>query len=106
MNDRELLKLAEKAAVIKFGAPKDRIAVQNPYNRDVYYREWNPLEDDGDALRLAVKLDIDVWTETGRVYAGESWMTRGSGPNETLGDDPCSAWRRAIVRAAAAMGEA
>lgn len=53
---------------------------------------WNPLEDDGDALRLAVKLNITV--DPKYLYKGP-WDGGG-----TL-CDPYEATRRAIVRAAA-----
>jgi hypothetical protein len=72
---------------------------------------WNPLEDDGDALRLAVKLRIDheyegetvvVWFEAPRPGwdNGQVWSW-----TEPLGDDPCVSVRRAIVRAAAEMAK-
>lgn len=62
---------------------------------------WNPLADDGDALRLAVKLWIEIRVFNGRVHAGQHnkfWYT------ELVDCDDCEATRRAIVRAAAAMG--
>ncbi len=63
---------------------------------------WNPLEDDGDALRLAVKLGIQVTpgTETNRfsVTFGNQQILEERGP------DPYAATRRAIVRAAAEIG--
>ena len=72
---------------------------------------WNPLTDDGDALRLAVKLRMEVYyryDEGDAVYAN---FTNQIG--ETVGycaeyyddltqlGDAFSATRRAIVRAAA-----
>lgn len=51
---------------------------------------WNPLTDDGDALRLAVKLHL----------LESSWL--GDMSKEA---DPYAATRRAIVRAAAEIGE-
>ena len=68
------------------------------------YRTWNPLTDDADALRLAVKLRIEIepWIH------GDSACARAA-VGEILtdephyGDDPGRATRRAIVRAAAAM---
>lgn len=64
---------------------------------------WNPLTDDGDALRLAVKLNlmVDCSTPTGmaQVAVPPHWI------REPIGDDPYAATRRAIVRAAAAIGE-
>ncbi|MGV8671232.1 hypothetical protein ACV34V_33850, partial [Pseudomonas aeruginosa] len=54
MNDRELLQLAARAAGI------DRVLAE-PINFSTgveYY--WNPLTDDGDALRLAVLLNLEI----------------------------------------------
>ena len=62
---------------------------------------WNPLTDDGDALRLAVKLNIGI-----EQYAGIAPGFVRAGGNigciitEPYGDDPYAATRRAIVRAA------
>jgi len=63
---------------------------------------WNPLTDDGDALRLAVTLRVEVLFPAGthEVWAGPQ---NGRIPSEDLFPDPLSATRRAIVRAAAAM---
>lgn len=61
---------------------------------------WNPLEDDGDALRLAVKLRIHL-------TVGNGWSA-ASGPAGGFleqADDHLAATRLAIVRAAAAIGE-
>jgi hypothetical protein len=74
---------------------------------------WNPLADDGDALRLAVDLGMDFRivlqknfaTQTGNVthvsIDDPQWTDR-----EPHGDDPYAATRRAIVRAAAEIGKA
>ena len=107
MTDRELLAYAAKAAGIQFSelgggaryAPQP--GIMQPYV------PWNPLTDDGDALRLAVKLEIF----TGRFYdcvvpaCFASWSNRGRSLWEPAGDDPYAATRRAIVRAAAAIGK-
>ena len=90
MTDRELLELAAKAAGLSFWQENS----------------WNPL-DDGDALRLAVKLNIDVFFHASRV---EGHVAGGRIPpvraieREDYGDDPYAATRRAIVRAAAEIG--
>jgi len=103
-NDRELLELAAKAAGIDARRLPD--AWPNRFDDDL----WNPLIDDGDALRLAVKLEltqsyshgnrnfIDVWR-----YSDE--YTEVGNIHEELGDDPYAATRRAIVRAAAEIGK-
>ena len=62
--------------------------------------------DDGDALRLAVLLRIETWFFEG---FGEVHATHTSknieDMDEPLGHDDYAATRRAIVRAAAAIGE-
>lgn len=67
-------------------------------------RAWNPLTDDGDALRLAAKLWLYVFHVHGKAHAGiqgRFWRTEGWFPD----GDQLSATRRAIVRAAAAIGQ-
>ncbi len=63
-------------------------------------RVWNPLADDGDALRLAVKLRMLVELD--------SYHAMADGCVEDLagGQDPFAATRLAIVRAAAEIGRA
>jgi hypothetical protein len=100
MTDRELLELAAKAAGIEFrkGNYASGLDTNNGF--------WNPLADDGDALRLAVKLGISVSQErrNGCVFcdANEGKVTA----DEEFGTDPNAATRRAIVRAAAEIGRA
>lgn len=74
--------------------------------------DWNPLADDGDALRLAAKLHLSIITSWG--FDGNPSGSVGAmlGSSEDLrltstphGDDPCAAWRRAIVLAAAEIGK-
>jgi hypothetical protein len=55
--------------------------------------EWNPLTDDGDALRLAVKLDLSI-DDACVIYS------------DGASDDRYAATRRAIVRAAASIRRA
>lgn len=102
MIDKELLELAAKAAEIErldFG--KGEIKT---YCRDGYTTTWNPLEDDGDALRLAVKLKmlIDIHTRIKEidVVHEDAEITLG------YSDDAGEATRRAIVCVAAELGEA
>ena len=64
---------------------------------------WNPITDDGDALRLAVKLRLHVSVFADAIGIG----TPERGYVETKWvDDPYAATRRAIVRAAAEIGKA
>ena len=103
--DRELLELAAKAAGIE-------LAYQ-PFNHGgkgaltAGYEFFSPLTDDGDALRLAVKLRIMVDPD-GESYALATAAPKGRGQftaSEKHRDDPCAATRRAIVRAVATIGE-
>lgn len=68
---------------------------------------WNPLEDDGDALRLAVKLRIDVCFFDGfqEIKAEASSVHDNGSAMENYAIDMAAATRRCIVRAAAAIGE-
>ena len=112
--DRELLELAAKAASIegKYGyAPDDYyyngnvegICTELPDGRSYV---WNPLSDDGDAMRLAVKLQMRITNEydkvvTAEFYFGEAEYYRA---HEFVDGDPFASTRRAIVRAAAEIG--
>ena len=99
MTDRELLELAAKAAGIEIKAV---IA-------DTFWRPdgicWDPLTNDGDALRLAVKLSIAVHQYASCVIAAPH-IGRYQDCDENYGRDPYAATRRAIVRAAAEIGKA
>jgi len=112
MTDRELLEMAAKAAWITIKPVEIKNVEFAGDDRFIGYstdpHEWlrgwfNPLTDDGDALRLAVKLNINIThsafgvdaTKTGSAISFEGW-----------GADRLSATRRAIVRSAAAIGSA
>lgn len=95
MADKELLEYAAKAAGMPKGWFDDDL--RGTYN-------WNPLTDDGDALRLAVKVKLwiyirDTFTDVMTETLHETFIT------EPHGDDPYAATRRAIVRAAAEIGK-
>lgn len=96
MTDEELLELAAKAA---------GFTLEEHWDDDQYYpwcvetdAFWNPLLDDGDALRLMVELKIDVALYNKCVSVNDV-------PLEFYGDDPYAATRRAIVNAAAEIGK-
>jgi hypothetical protein len=108
-SDRELLELAAKAAGIRIKWDEDG-ELRSPLLRDALGDvPWNPLTDDGDALRLAVKLGIlinpAVYGESITAYA-KTVSSGGYTPlTELMNRDPNAATRRAIVRAAASIGE-
>ena len=107
MTDRELLENAAKAAGLEFAKWDDELgAIYWPHRSPLTSCHlWNPLTDDGDALRLAVKLGICF----GPNLDGDMAVAFGSdGRNitEEHGGDSYAATRRAIVRAAAEIGKA
>lgn len=107
MNDRELLELAARAAGVKarwFRVNQwrqvDGYKMQTG-QEDVFgthhSKPWNPLTDDGDALRLAVSTDLHKRLHeilTGPAYRADA-LSYG---------EQC-ATRRAITRAAAEIGK-
>ena len=100
MNNRELLEAAAKAAGWPAGTS---IAGGGLCMTNGLY--WNPLTDDGDALRLAVKLRLDVLT-CGRHDVQDEIQIGGAVSQTTFQNvdgDAYAAARRAIVRAAAAI---
>jgi hypothetical protein len=99
MTDRELLELAAKAIGLK---------LQYNYlgGRDAN-QPWDPLEDDCDALRLAVKLEIAINPFAGKTVVAHTESGRlGHEKWDCWDDDPYAATRRAITRAAAEIGKA
>ena len=98
MKDRELLELAAKAAGIQnYTMLGDALFVETGVAQGDSGYYWQPLVDDGHALRLAVMLEMDVMCASVRTDCGIV---------ETIhaGTDPFDATRRAIVRAAAEIG--
>ena len=110
MTDRELLEAAAKAA----GYVHHVSPIDPQQHRPQHWTGWNPLTDDGDALRLFCTLpwmcietsDLAVTVcergnpdEPTRVYLmWTEWLDKHNA-------DPLAATRRAIVRAAAEIGK-
>jgi hypothetical protein len=103
MTDRELLEFAAKAAGIEWVDGHENAGLRN---RDGRVR--NPLTDDGDAFRLAVKLRLEPRFLDLDHPAGPPRVTfhNVAGLVELAGNDLLAATRRAIVRAAAEIGRA
>ena len=102
-SDRELLELAAKAYGYDVSRdahiPSGGLWISEVISGDF---EWNPIANDGDALRLALTLNIlvgvgQVWTAGSQQYGA---MFDGYPEGELF-----KATRLAIVRAAAAIGE-
>lgn len=106
--DRELLELAAKAAgyTVCESFRNGEFRVCGP---DRLSFAWGPHTDDGDALRLAVKLDIHIEQNTSFKRACALWYGKRVLREELFepwGDDKLAATRLAIVRAAAEIGKA
>lgn len=106
MTDRELLELAAKAAGLSIdksdtnggGIGNDGFDLSGNAMLDWHNNvRWNPLTNDGDALRLAVKLGIYVGARTAEVWRYGKEIVHIFDDD---GDDE-QGTRRAIVRAAA-----
>lgn len=104
MNDKELLELAAKAAGINQGCRWSEITKTWIGDDSTTNEFWNPLTSDGDALRLAVKLGMQmyIWQPNDGIGAHYTEINRYA--KEKHGDSPYAATRRAIVRAAAEIG--
>ncbi|OQA84409.1 MAG: hypothetical protein BWY31_02403 [Lentisphaerae bacterium ADurb.Bin242] len=124
MNDRELLELAATAVGydISHSMNTERLMLTPSVDALLVRKDgklvttgWNPLIDDGDALRLAVELKLAIFPPEGddgdfAVASvpdgvlddfGETWI------QESVKDgDKLAATRRAIVCAAAEIGKA
>lgn len=98
MTDRERLELAAKAAGID---TKRCLQYEDgAFDWPVKAGRWNPLTDDGDALRLAVACGLIV--DCSRPSAGEPYKQHAIWRDETMSNAELT--RRAIVRAAAEIG--
>ena len=105
MTDRELLELAAKAAGIEimdwYG---ERFSCRNRFETELF--AWNPLTDDGDALRLAVALNMGISIPVFNKHRADVISFRHPLVNAIEeGNDPYATTRRAIVRAAAEIGK-
>lgn len=102
MTDQELLKRAANAAAVEYDPEKSKphpvsgafwglwlLIKGEPYEGQRRY--WNPLTDDGDALRLAVDLRMDIMA--------------GKFADDASEKDAHEQMRRSIVRVAAETGE-
>lgn len=108
MDDRQLLEAAARAAGIELADQPFLHTRKQAGALTAEGRIWNPLTDDGDALRLASALGIDVefGNDKVEVHGGGAWekVRYTNRPDGSYTDDErCAAVRRAITRAAAHM---
>lgn len=118
MTDRELLELAAKAAGYGIQWDADESCFWGYYPDEIRDVDcpWNPLTDDGDALRLQVALSIDlrfgVSDNFGPYVHARSEVRRG----DFIDFHECYQWvslhpggdaavRRAVLEVAAAIGQ-
>ena len=111
MTDREMLEFAAKAAGIKVPTKEDypyAYIDEHGIHRDISYggdgsrmSHWSPLVSDGDAFRLAVKLQLQMDL---RHSLNEVAVFSARRFDEGVRGDHLAATRRAIVRAAAEIG--
>jgi len=102
MTDKELLSLAAKAIGLKIThMPMSELTVIEGKELSTI---WNPLSDDGDALRLAMKLDLTICTHGQGIYVS-SVQNMLASARECNDEDRPVLVRRTIVRAAAEIGK-
>jgi hypothetical protein len=101
--DRELLEWAARAVGLEMQEDGNGALYVSEGNGPTFF--WAPLTDDGDAFRLAVKLKLHVDPHQ-EVSGVTVWAFDGTGAHdfEENQTDASAATRRAIVRAAAAIG--
>ena len=105
--DKELLEMAARAAGVDLSMYEWENGAFWRFCGDATHA-WRPLADDGDALRLAVSLDIHV-----KRYAGATTAQVLCSSEYTIehdhwaqnGNDPMMSTRRAIVICAAEIGK-
>ena len=106
--DHELLEAAAKAIGVKIDKSATNGGGQGNTGFDLMGNamldwhnnvKWNPLKDDGDALRLAVKLGLSIGTPRYKGFGSTC------GNHTVFRDDPFYQTRLAIVLAAASIGE-
>ena len=120
MTDRELLEAAARAAGLYADGYRAQhrdgegwLCVRPADEKCPFQSVWSPLTDDGDAFRLAMKLRLSIthhhdvsqpnpWLRVADAYG--NW--KHAGPPDEFNADPATSTRRAIVRAAAAIGGA
>lgn len=104
-DERTLLSFAAKAAGIvgyRYVTPD----VEHRLLTDRGVAVWNPLKDDGDALRLAVRLGIEYVYGYGLDDEVQRVIVYDDLHVMVQDGDVCAATRLAIVRAAAEIGKA
>ena len=110
MTDREMLEFAAKAAGIRINHWVYDDLDSSPAVLETG-EAWNPRDDDGDALRLAVKCEMSLDLFDDLIRVGYTLPDESLRPADRTAEviewpkaDPAAATRRAIFRAAAEIG--
>lgn len=115
ITDKNLLEQAAKAAGYKVEMFEGRLCIKyGDSSCTPKWGPWNPLTNDGDALRLAVKLGLVIHPSCTDEYSRrhvecfkfDEFSTEVCSARQEHDDDVYRATRRAIVRAAAEIGKA
>lgn len=111
MTNRELLEMAAKAAGITIRWERECGVIRARQQSGGYCGIWNPLADDGDALRLvvALRISIDFASPHSKPIDRIQASARSNGNMsciEKFRSDELVATRRVITRAAAEIGKA
>tara|TARA_R110000868_G_scaffold376148_5_gene640950 strand:- start:7792 stop:8115 length:324 start_codon:yes stop_codon:yes gene_type:complete len=100
--DKELLELAAKATGVRVDWNEVHGCYWVALGQGLPIEPWNPLTDDGDAFRLAIKTGMDICFGANYVIVDGSVQA----PTVNNAGDPYLATRCAIVREAADVGAA
>lgn len=112
MEDRELLEFSAKALSlnVEWRNNPDEGGTENLAHviDGVFQYWWAPLDDDGDAFRMSVDLQISILSNIIRYEASTISLTLAGIfiQEDMIKQRPSIAARRAIVRAAAEIGKA
>ena len=108
MTDKEMLELAAKAAGVEYGWQH----IFDDYEGSTSEKwDWNPLTCDGDAFRLAMKLNLNIKFDvvpdgaTVQAYAEQHHELDDVEITEIYERDQYKATRRVITRADAEIGK-
>lgn len=103
--DKELLYLCAKAVGYEIIGYHAKIGLRVWNETRTHGYKWNPLYDDGDAFRLAVKLKMNLSMEEPWGFSSAYCEGLEQGYGFDHEGDPLAATRRAVVTAAAEIGK-
>lgn len=103
MTDREMLEFAAKAMGLSIHeAHDDYLYIVVPSSMQIVM--WAPRDDDGDAFRLMVALNMTVAPDRDKSRMAAWASLAGYAYSEIVDGDACAALRLAITKVAAKIG--